>query len=155
DIKHVATRHLIKGIASQPSFQYSAGDLCIWQHVSDHIIEATEQRLVQQFGMIGGCDNQARAIVVLEELQKRIQNTANLAYIVRTRPLRADRVELVEEINPPLKRDRIENKPEASSCLPQELADQPLVQNSKQRELELAGDGRSGHRLARSRRADQ
>jgi hypothetical protein len=49
--------------------------------------------------MVGRGDNQAVAVIGFEELQEGIEDAANFTNIIALGALRADRVELVEEID--------------------------------------------------------
>lgn len=120
----------------------------------DDIVKATEDRLIEKFWVVCGSDDQARAMVVLDELEKGIQHATNFADVIWPRPLRSDRIEFVEEIHAPLRRDGIEYQSQAGSCLSHEFADEAIIQLCKKWQLKLMRQRRRGHCLARAWWAD-
>lgn len=64
-----------------------------------HVVETPEQRMIQDLRMVRRRNDQAVRAVVLDHLEKAVQDPPYLAHVVREPPLRPDRVELVKEID--------------------------------------------------------
>ena len=68
--------------------------------VLHHVVEAPEQRFVQDVRVIRRRDDHAAGVVLLDHQQEAVEDAADLANVVGHAALAADRVELVEEIHP-------------------------------------------------------
>lgn len=78
------------------STHHGFGDWSRRQLVSNHGVEPTEYRAVEELGVIGRRDDKAVGFVLLHELQERVQYAPNLADVVFRRTLGPEGVELVE-----------------------------------------------------------
>ena len=67
------------------------------QVVFHHVVEAADKRVVQVSSVVGCRDDQAVRRVLLDHLQKAVQDPANLAHIIRHAPLGTDGVKLIEK----------------------------------------------------------
>ncbi len=76
-----------------------------------YIVKTTEQRVVKHLRIIGSRNDQAVRLVLLDELQERVEYPPHLAHIIVAAALRANRIELVEEIDPAISLDDVEYLP--------------------------------------------
>ena len=78
--------------------------------------------------MVGRCDNQAVAFVLLQKLQEGIQHAADFADVLAFAAPRADGVELVKEVNTARGLHSVEDQAKLGGGLTHELRDQPVQQ---------------------------
>lgn len=131
------------------------GDRAGRKLVLDNRVEPPKQRTIEQPSVIGGSDDQAVALILLQELQEGIENAADLANIVRGCSLSSQGVEFIEQVGAASLLQSIEDQPQLGSRLAHELCDQAVELDGEEREPQFASKHRSGHRLAGARRADQ
>lgn len=105
--------------------------------------------------MIGRCDNKAFAVVLFEELKKRVQHPANFTHVVPFRAFCAYGVELVEEINPFRLSHRGENKAQFRRGFAHKLGHEPIELDGEQRDMQFASKRRRRHCFARAWGTDQ
>src|SRR5260370_674710 len=67
--------------------------------VFDDVVESPEERAIQHFWVVRGRNDDALRRIFLKELQKRVQDTANFANVVRLSSMRTESVEFIEEIH--------------------------------------------------------
>jgi hypothetical protein len=79
--------------------------------VLDRGVEATEQCAVEQPGMVGRGEHQAVGLVLLQELQERVEHAADLADIVARCTLGTEGVELVEQVHGARLSNCVEHQP--------------------------------------------
>ena len=108
-------------------------DLWCRQRVLDNRVEAAEHRAVEQLRMVGRRDEQALRLILLQELQERVEHAANLAHVVVAAALAAERVDLVEEVDATSLGEGVEDEPELRSRLTHELRDQSVQPDHEQR----------------------
>lgn len=125
------------------------------QCVLEDGVEAPEQGAIQQADMVGGAQDDAVGIVLLQKLQKGVQNAADFAHVVPGAALAAQRVELVEKVDAAGGLDRIEHQPEFGRGLAHVLGDESVELDAEEGQRQFAGKRRSGHGLAGARRAHQ
>jgi len=87
-------------------------------------------------------------LVLLEELQERVEHAADLADIVLGAALATECVEFVEQVHAAGRLDRVEHQPKLRRSLAHVLGDEAVELNVEERQAELAGERCRGHRLA-------
>ena len=125
------------------------------QRVLKDGVEATEQRAVQELGVIGRRQDDAGGVVVLEELQEGVEHAADLADRVVGGTFASRGVGLVEEVDASGLLERVEDEPEFCGGLAEVLRDQAVELDREQWQAELACEGRGGHGLAGARITDE
>ena len=62
-----------------------------------HDMRGAQQGRIKDIGSVGGSDDEAVGLVVLNHLQEAIQHTPNLAHIVSRTTLRTDGIKFIKE----------------------------------------------------------
>ena len=120
----------------------------IWQLILDDVVEAPEQRVIQDFDMVGGGDDQAVGLIVLDHLQETVENPPDFTDIVVQSPLGADGIELVEEVNASNIVDGVEYLAQFGGCFSHVFCDEGVQSDGKEGDAQLSSQYRGSQCLA-------
>jgi hypothetical protein len=77
-------------------------------------------------------DQEAVGLILLEELQERVQYAANLANVILPASLATERIYLVEKVDPPRGDDCVEDQAQLGRRLAHELRDQTVKADNEE-----------------------
>ena len=87
------------------------------------IVEASEERTIEQMRSICSCDDHTLRLILLYELEKRIQDAAHLANVVVQPAIPTNCIKLIEKINARVTINDIKDLPKFRCCLAHKLRD--------------------------------
>lgn len=120
---------------------------------ADDFVKAPPERPVEQPFMVGGGDDEAGRVEVVEQLQKTVDHPLEFAMFAHVVAALADGVKFVKEEHPPPFRCVLEDFAQVGRGLPQIGRDDRIETGVEQRQPQLAGQHFGGKRLATAGRA--
>ena len=118
-------------------------------------VEASEHRPVEKLWMVRGSYKETVGLVLLQELQERVEDPPDLTDVIAPRPFPTEGVDLVEEVDAVGFLESVEDEAELCRRLAHELGDEPIELDQEKGKVKVSGEGTRRHRLARPWRADE
>ncbi len=124
----------------------------LWHFVRKHEVKPAKYCPVQYLRKICGGHDDRGTGVLIEELQKRVQNAARLTDVVLGAPGRGKSIDLVEQVNASRRSHGIENHAQLLRGLAHKLGNETMEQDREKWELQFACERCGAQRLTGARR---
>ena len=121
----------------------------------EYVIESSEQGLVQNLTIVGGCNDDAVRIVSFDELEKTVENAAHFTDVVVQAAFGTDGIKLVKEIDTFATLDDVKDLAQLGTGFSHELGDKLIHEDRMERQVKFAGNNRCSHGLTGARRTGQ
>src|SRR5712692_5936985 len=105
--------------------------------------------------MIRGRDKEACGVLMLKELEERVEDPPDLANLVRPSAFTAEGINFIEEVDAPCCGERFEDQPQFRCGLAHELRDDTVKPDKEERQVQFARERPGRHSLACTGWADQ